>query len=261
MMKNLGVVFLPAESRLDIAFDTDKVDALLMHIRESDETVTLDFQVWCVDDFNIYTQMAKLQENTQRHFKVDLSKWTDSQRDESIKISHEEWAGDKDIIAIDEITDKRFIASKVDVFNGFFFSVSIAISAEFIIHLLNQSEEMKCHSMLVLAFQAPQYKWKYHVMSLQMKEHDLFIVDATGKVMFASNGIETLADGTETMTFISTTALPMSDKYDHSFQLKRKEGNRDITLLKHLPHPSTKHAIQRIVDGHVTRISELYVNY
>jgi hypothetical protein len=113
-----------------------------------------------------------------------------------------------------------------------------------------------------IAFKARPIFWKYYIMSQHLRELPaLGIANGKSGITFTGPKEEILLEKHEALAFISETAIPLSDRRKHKFQLHKNYGVKDKqgkAVVSMLPQPGPED-IKPLKDNPNQYFSEIFI--
>lgn len=114
-----------------------------------------------------------------------------------------------------------------------------------------------------IGFDSRRRYWKYYLLGRVVNNgsgQGFFIDDADKSFEFESIGEETLANRKRAFTFRSRQQIPLHERYQYRFQLKKKGQNGDTVVIPSLPFASVRQVGRETVADQQAIVSEIYIN-
>ncbi|MCW5203362.1 MAG: hypothetical protein QTN59_13755 [Candidatus Electrothrix communis] len=103
--------------------------------------------------------------------------------------------------------------------------------------------------------------WKYYLLG-ELAEQESEIIDLRGDIQFRrSSGRQTPFPNKEAAVFYSSEAIPLEERSNRQFQLRRQGSNGNKVLIKRLPNASVENLSKENIKGKEVDVSEIYINY
>ena len=130
------------------------------------------------------------------------------------------------------------------------FNVSISIA---------QQDSLE-HQEYLIGCEARTTYWKYYILG-ELARQETEIIDLRGDIQFLRSDSQTPFPNREAAVFYSSEPIPLEERPNKQFQLRRPGSNGNKVLIKRLPNASVENLAKDIIKGKEVNVSEIYINY
>ena len=254
VIASAGLLLRKTTAGISVAYDEERLEALQQFALDSDDVLYFEFKVYSQSpEFRDYTHpFSGLGQEALFFCNENVS-----QSDEAkVKLHANKYASTQDLIPLNSIQFKD-VLNKKDRFMPPVFTIKIAANNK---QGMFSTMQLKPTSRdFYICFESRQTIWKFFLLG-DMAKKSTYISDTDDKIEFEYAGETTLEDQRIAMVFKSKQNIPLNEKYNLHFQLKKKSQEGERVLIDRLPVACLNHVGKEVVAEEGMVVSEIYIN-
>lgn len=252
LLANTGLIKREMSNGVRLFYDEERADSLLAHVAAAAKPCALGFKVYARDVYFMnYTRPLP--------YRNDAILYFDNRTAHTVDIGQRlhggEHVSDDDFLPLDDDRVHTLLDRKALMVRPVFL-VDIELGA---IGLDFRRPGAVINRRYLLRFDTRRTFWKYCLVG-DLAHRNVFISDLANQLEFAALGEETLSDRRTAIVFRSTAAIPLTQRFDHRFQLREQGPGGGRVLIRRLPVATASHINKEMIDGKEQIVSEIYVN-
>ncbi len=263
LMKKIGLIMKKGISSIQILYDEDRKDTLLLYADDQIEPLNFSFKAYSQDPYFLnYTDLSILVEDKILSFDIEMVKNNSSTE---IVLNEEEFVSEKDFEPIDSNPVKKLLSKSDRLIKPIFI---INICAKGISSRFFDEQTNVLPQGYLIKFRSRATYWNYYLLG-KMKKENLYIADLSPEnkserpIEFEMQKGHMLPGNKPALVLKSKSTIPILENSYLHFQLRERNSGNDKVLIKRLPVASSNqfHSEVNSNGKKKVEISEIYINY
>jgi hypothetical protein len=130
----------------------------------------------------------------------------------------------------------------------------------FILNISLTEQDFQEQKEYLICCAAQKTYWKYYLLG-ELAKQETELIDLRGDIQFLRSDRQTPFPNREAAVFYSSEAIPLEERPNRQFQLRRQGSNGNKVLIKRLPNASVENLSKENIKGKEVYVSEIYINY